>query len=229
MSHLRSILAAGASLLAATAFAQQDAPPSPATAAEAKPRPAASSQARPRAKATPVPVATPLPVEAPRRGFWDRVLGRNRSAAKDDAKPEKAAPKTTPAPRITAKRPAPAAKPAAASDTSSAPPKPAATPRRAAVSRPPASRSAAALDPGDEGTSEAEERAKFAEAKTKALESTALQDLKLKADTATDEDEARRSLRAYNKALFLRMRQIDPSIRERIDATEAFILKRLGE
>jgi hypothetical protein len=184
-----------------------------------------------------MPVATPLPVGTPRAGFWDRVLGRNREASTErqatSPKADKTASKATPEPKPTAKKPATAAaaKPTATAGTESTPPKPASPPRPTASSRPPASRSALApaLAPGEDGVSEAEERTKFAEAKTKALESTALQELKLKADTAPTEEEARRSLRAYNKALFLRMRQIDPSIRERIDATEAFILKRLGE
>jgi hypothetical protein len=50
----------------------------------------------------------------------------------------------------------------------------------------------------------------------------------LKADTAPTEEEARKALRAYNKSLFQKMRKIDPSIKERIDATEAVILKRIG-
>lgn len=73
------------------------------------------------------------------------------------------------------------------------------------------------------------ERYKFTEAKRQALEDSGVQDLKIKADTAPTEDEARKGLRAYNKALFQKMRKIDPSIKERIDATEAAILKRLGE
>lgn len=71
------------------------------------------------------------------------------------------------------------------------------------------------------------ERYRYAEAKRKALEDSAIQDLKLKADTADTEEEARKALRAYNKGLFQRMRKIDPSIKDRIDATEAVILKRL--
>jgi hypothetical protein len=71
------------------------------------------------------------------------------------------------------------------------------------------------------------ERYKFTEAKRKALEDSAVQDLKVKADTAPSEEEARAGLRAYNKALFGKMRKLDPSIKERIDATEAAILKRL--
>jgi hypothetical protein len=73
------------------------------------------------------------------------------------------------------------------------------------------------------------ERFKFTEAKRKAMEDTAIQDLKFKADTAPSEADARKALRAYNKALFQKMKKIDPNISERIDATEAVILKRLAE
>jgi hypothetical protein len=34
-------------------------------------------------------------------------------------------------------------------------------------------------------------------------------------------------LKAYNKALFSRMRKADPSVKERIDQMEAAVLKRL--
>jgi hypothetical protein len=73
------------------------------------------------------------------------------------------------------------------------------------------------------------ERQKFAEAKRKALEDSTVQDLKLKADSAPNEDEARKALRSYNRALFQKMRGLDPSIKDRIDATEQAIIKRLGD
>ncbi|MDQ3621651.1 MAG: hypothetical protein M3463_04065, partial [Verrucomicrobiota bacterium] len=74
---------------------------------------------------------------------------------------------------------------------------------------------------------EAVEKRKYEEARTKALEDAELQTLKQKADNAPSEDEARTAMRTFNKALFSRMRQIDPSIKERIDAMEAGVLKRL--
>ena len=56
-----------------------------------------------------------------------------------------------------------------------------------------------------------------------------LQELKLKADTAATDEEARKALRTYNKALFQKMRDLDPSIKERIDKMEAAVLRRLAE
>ena len=73
------------------------------------------------------------------------------------------------------------------------------------------------------------EQWKYNEAKRKAQEDSRVQDLKEKADNVADEAEARKAMRAYNRALFEKMRKLDPSIKERIDGTEAALLKRLGE
>jgi len=76
---------------------------------------------------------------------------------------------------------------------------------------------------------EAVENWKYTEAKRKALEDAEAQELRAKADNAADEAEARRAMRGYNKALFARMRRIEPSLKERIDGTEAALMKRLGD
>lgn len=86
-----------------------------------------------------------------------------------------------------------------------------------------------ATPPPDLTTPEAQEKWKYDEARTKASEDQEVRALKEKADTAPNEDEGRRALRAYNKALFDKMRRIDPTIKERIDAMEAGVMKRLGE
>jgi len=70
---------------------------------------------------------------------------------------------------------------------------------------------------------------KYSEAKRKALEESDVQQLKAKAADAADEAEARRAMRAYNKALFNKMRKLEPTLKERIDGTEAALMKRLGE
>ena len=54
-----------------------------------------------------------------------------------------------------------------------------------------------------------------------------MQKLKEKADGAVSDDEARKAQRAYNKALFNKMRSIDSSIKDRADRIEAAIMKRL--
>jgi hypothetical protein len=114
------------------------------------------------------------------------------------------APKTTPTPRAT-----PAPKPPKTSKTPTAP------------------KPAPAIDEGADPN--AIEQARFNAAKSKALEDSEIQELKQKSDDALDEAEGPKAMRAYNKALFRKMRSIDPSIKERIDATEAAILRKLGE
>ena len=76
---------------------------------------------------------------------------------------------------------------------------------------------------------ETAERNRFYAAKAKAEQDPQIQDLKAKADSAVSDDEGKKALRAYNKALFTKMRKIDSGLRERIDVTESIILKRLDE
>ena len=70
---------------------------------------------------------------------------------------------------------------------------------------------------------------KYDAAKTKAAEDPEIQALKQKADEAVTDDEANKAQRAYNKALFARMRKLEPLIKERIDRMEAAMMKRLGD
>jgi hypothetical protein len=171
------------------------------------------------------------------------VLGRKDKSAQTP-KPVKATPTPKPTrnkPRT--ERPAPATpEPTEKRTDKRSTPEPKATPESKPAPAPKATPSpkpsksskpqpAPKLDatPGEDGNSEAAERTKFSDAKTKALEDGEVQELKLKADTAPSEEEARKAMRTYNKALFRKMRSIDPSIKDRIDATEAAIMRRLGE
>ena len=61
------------------------------------------------------------------------------------------------------------------------------------------------------------------------MEDPHVKSLKAAADDATTDEASRKALRAYNQALFDKMRQLDGSLRERIDRMEAAILKRLGD
>ncbi len=72
------------------------------------------------------------------------------------------------------------------------------------------------------------EKWKYNDAKAKALEDPEIVELKHKADATPDEAEGRKALRAYNRALYNKMRRIDPSIKDRIDRIEAGVMKRLG-
>jgi hypothetical protein len=176
--------------------------------------------------------------EPKKRGFWDRVLGRKGDKA--TPAPKAPTPKPTPKPvrtRPKVEQPAPTTPPPAErrTDKRATPePKPAPAPKATPAPKPPKTTKPAPAPKTDvgvdeEAVTETVERAKFTEAKTKAMEDAEIQELKLKADTAPTEEEARKAMRSYNKALFRKMRSLDPSIKERIDATEAAIMRRLGE
>lgn len=73
------------------------------------------------------------------------------------------------------------------------------------------------------------DRQKYDAAKTKAMEDPEIQALKKTADEAVTDDEAIKAQRAYNKALFAKMRKLEPVIKERIDKMEAAMMKKLGD
>lgn len=83
--------------------------------------------------------------------------------------------------------------------------------------------------PEPEVDPETAEKLRFDQAKAKATEDPQVIELKAKADGAVSDEDARSAQRAYNKALFSRMRKIDGSIDARIDQMEAAVLKRLDE
>jgi hypothetical protein len=75
---------------------------------------------------------------------------------------------------------------------------------------------------------EAEETKHFQDAKLKAEEDPRVQELQSKMDTAVG-DEAHAAARRYYKALYEKMREIDPTINDRIDRTEAASLRRIEQ
>jgi hypothetical protein len=79
------------------------------------------------------------------------------------------------------------------------------------------------------GDADAIEKAKYDEVKSRAAADEKVAALKQKAEAAPTEEEGRKDLRAYNKALFQKMRALDPSLKARIDRMEAAVLKQLGE
>ncbi len=70
--------------------------------------------------------------------------------------------------------------------------------------------------------------ARYQEVKQKALQDKHVQELQEKADNASDGDEQRKASEKYYKALFNKMRNLDPSLKDRIDRTEAATLRRVG-
>jgi hypothetical protein len=75
---------------------------------------------------------------------------------------------------------------------------------------------------------EAEESSHFQAAKAKALKDPHVQELQDKADAATGDD-VKPASRRYYKALYEKMREIDPSVKDRIDRTEAASLRRVDD
>jgi TRAP-type C4-dicarboxylate transport system substrate-binding protein len=75
---------------------------------------------------------------------------------------------------------------------------------------------------------EAEESSHFQAAKTKALEDQRIQELQSKADSATGDD-AKAAMRRYYRALYDKMRDIDPALKDRIDRTEEATLRRVEQ
>jgi hypothetical protein len=73
---------------------------------------------------------------------------------------------------------------------------------------------------------DAKERAHLKEIKATALQDADIKALKDKADAASDSDQQAAS-KAYYKALYEKMRSIDPMMKERIDRTEAVMMKQL--
>ncbi len=75
---------------------------------------------------------------------------------------------------------------------------------------------------------EADETRRFQAAKAKAMLDTHVQDLQAKADAASGDDVKPASVRYY-KALYSKMREIDPSVADRIKRTEAATMRRLNQ
>ena len=202
------------------------------TAAPAKPVPApAPARARRTiAKSTPVPVATPIPKKT---GFWERLFGKKKPAPTPvpaTPKPVKKKTGTKKKPNTAVIPPTDATQDSEKTDTANVedkkpgvestpkPVKPRADAKRA-ENFPPST---------DNPDAEVVEKQKYEQAKAKAVADAKVQELRGKADLATSEEESRKALRAYNKAMFKRMKEIDPSIKDHVDRMEAAVMSRLG-
>ena len=60
------------------------------------------------------------------------------------------------------------------------------------------------------------------------MEDPQVKELKAKADSEVDEADARKALDAYNRALFRKVREIEPSLDGYVDKIEASLSKRLS-
>jgi len=75
----------------------------------------------------------------------------------------------------------------------------------------------------------ATEDERFSAARTAASEDKVVSDLRAKADTAKTQEAATRTMRAYMRGLYSKMRAIEPSLQERINMTEAAALRALPQ
>ena len=251
-------------LSATIAFAQDPTPSEPTAAAEPETTALAKKEAvsetaaedapvkrtrvirhRAIAKATPVPVATPIPKKP---GFWERVFGKPQ--------PKATPVPATPTPKPVVKKVVPkvrTTKPKVAVGDSTEPPKTDKEPKTVPVkpdvekkpptttedkvptsTKPPKVKTTAQrgqdFPPStDNADAEIIEKQKYDAAKAKAVADPKVQELRGKADLANSEDESRKALRSYNKAMFKRMKEIDPSIKDHVDRMEAAVMSRLGE
>ncbi len=207
-------------------------------------------------KSTPVPVPTPAPVEQPKPKPKPRpkaqpapVEGAEPPAvveqppkpakiATPDAKPVEP-PATTEKPKpveapVVSEPPKPAEAPVV-----SEPPKPVEKPATADATPPPPAETAKPkagkgkpvpakiAQPEKPDLSKLDEPARYQAAKEIALKDEALLALKTKADSTTDTDEAKRASLAYNRALFRKIRDTEPSLDAYVDRLEQAVLKRL--
>ena len=100
-----------------------------------------------------------------------------------------------------------------------------------AVKSPDGSQAPSATPPTDVSIVQADidEEQRYQAAKTKAENEPAIQKLKFKADGALTLNEARVTLAAYNRALFRRIGQIDPAVKEHAELVQNAILRQMEE
>ena len=113
----------------------------------------------------------------------------------------------------------PAPKPSESSSTSSSS-REGAKPRKVTKDKAPST-------PGDKASQSEDER--FTAARKAAYEDTRVAELRVKVDASKNDESANKAMRAYLKALYGKMRSIEPSLEERINMTEAAALRAIPQ
>jgi len=166
-------------------------------------------------KRKPAPEPTPTPSPTPRKSVRKPAATPAPPLEPGSTpKPVKTAPVKTEVPKVASATPV----------ASAAPPKKTVT-TKPAISEPKKN----LIEPPADADPDVKEKYRYEQAKARAMEDPQVKSLKAKADDASTEDDSRKALRAYNKALFEKIRKIDSSVSERADLLEAGILKRLSE
>ena len=82
-------------------------------------------------------------------------------------------------------------------------------------------------NPDKPDLSSLDETARYQAVKATALKDEAIQSLKTKADSTIDANEAKEASIAYNRALFKKIRALEPSLDAYVDRLEQAVLKRV--
>jgi hypothetical protein len=247
------MLKASMSLLVAVALtapplqAQQAATPEKTKSSQRTAAPPAPTPSAPKKEAQASKPENSRPVEgsadaSKKPGFIGRMFGKGKKEEPEATAPaQKTSPKPTTksAPTAAPKNPgaagadsgrkAPDAAVGAEGASNAAERAPSVAPqklKRGAKNTPPAQQN---KGDDEEGDPEELEKKRYDQSKAKAMEMPEILALKEKADNASTDEESRRALRNFNKALFAKMRQLDPSIKDRADRIEAAILRRLND
>ena len=187
-----------------------------AEAEEAKPTPIPRRSIIDRLFSKPTPAPTPTPTPAPAAKVKPRIAKPKPKPAPTPAPAEppveKPAEPTTPPPPTE-----PAAVPPAPIEKPVEQPKPAKGKPAKPVPAKPAKPDLSGLD----------DAAKYKAAKELALKEQSIIDLKAKADSTIDEADAKRASLEYNRALFRKVRDIEPSLDAYVDKLEQAVLKRV--
>ena len=168
---------------------------------------------------------TALPV-APRRSLFDRIFGPNPTPAPPPAPP----PATPTATKHHVRHPVHQVK-----TEPSAPKTDQAESTKVAPLPVPKGRGAKVRSVGKKTDSAGkidfsgmDDAAKFKAVKDRAMEDPEMKELKSKADSEVDETEAHKALAAYNRALFRKIREIEPSLGDYSAKVEASMTRRLS-
>ncbi|MGC3990079.1 MAG: hypothetical protein QM796_10450 [Chthoniobacteraceae bacterium] len=182
----------------------------------------------PAASATPAPTPTAVAKSSP-TPREEKRSSRKHAKAAAEATPEPT-PSATPKPR---RKPRPTPTPEETPAATPAPKKSDDAPTTGMNAPLPFSPEATATKPEANSSlpagidNEVVIKARYSAVKSQALEDKDILALQDKADAARDPDTQRSLTKAYYRALFDKMRDIDPTLKDRIDRIEAATIKRL--
>jgi hypothetical protein len=184
-------------------------------------------------KATPTPTATPKSTPAKRAVRQKKSSTTSATATATPAAQKRAVKKQpTPAPPAPSQETPPAPTPTLEA-TPAPPPAPEApaTPPATSFEPPPAAQSEETTlgsVPAANTAQEARERAQYRSVRAKALENKQIQQLRDQMDAAGTDQQRKAAAKKYYNTLFEKMREIDPSLKDRINRMEAAAQRRMS-